>query len=204
MSSDNAGTVDAVKTTPEVAAAVEKAVSPEGSAKPSAEVQKRFDELTAELARKNAKLEAQEKKLREVEEANKTEQEKRIDALIQERTGPSLKRLQAIESAMHNEFEELMKAIPDHAKAAVISGDSVPIEERLRQARAVSALIGKTNGQPFSGGGNPASEAKRQYTREEFRVWQELPGKGAGGIKQYEEMKAEMNAAYREGRIIGI
>jgi hypothetical protein len=176
-------------------------VTPDGGAKPSSEVQKRIDELTGELGRKNAKLEALEKKHNEAIEAAKSADEKRLDQLVQERTAPALKRLEAIENSMKAELDELLKTIPESAKPALASELS-PVEDRLRNARAILALVGKPQGQPFTAGAVPASSEKRTYTHEQFVTWQNLPGKGM--LKEWEEQRAEMNAAYREGRIVGI
>lgn len=199
---NDAGNNGAEKAVSEPAAAV-NAVPQDGSAKPSSEVQKRIDELTGEKARKDEQIAALKAKIAEITDAQKSADEKRMDQLIAERVGPDLKRKEALEAYLTVELEEALKAIPESAKAAVLTGESVPVEERLRQARAVAALIGTNRtGQPFTAGAVVTGEQpKRQIPAAEFRAWQ---NSSFADPKGYDAMKAEMQAAFREGRIVGL
>jgi hypothetical protein len=197
------GTTGAEKTGTESAA--EKNATPDtganGSAK-NAGIDARFAELTGEIARKDALIEKMRTEKAALEEKHKTDEEKRIEQIATERFKPDLERKMALETYLSSERDALLKQIPDEHKGLVLTGDHIPVEQQITQARSVLSLIhGKTQIAPFSGGGNPPSEQKRTYSQAEYVKWSQASTKEP---EYYMKHRDEMQAAIRDGRVEGL
>ncbi len=180
----------------------EKPATTAGNDTPAAVPMDRFEGVVAERNRLKEKYAALEKQHKDLSEQHKTEDEKRLDQLITERYGPKLQRLDSLEQRLGAERDELVNKIPQEHRGMVLVSESIPIEDQIQQARSVLSFLDKAKPGSFAGGGSPGNGAARTYTKEQFSAWQNLPT--LGKLKEYDEQKAEMTAAYREGRVVGI
>ena len=180
----------------------EKQATGTGNDKPAVVPMDRFEGVVAERNREKERVNALQKQLQDLTDQHKTDDEKRLDQLVTERYGPRLKRLDSLEQRLTTERDELVTKIPQEHRGMLVLNESVPIEDQIQQARSVISFLGQSKPGSFAGGGSPGNGGARTYTKEQFQMWQNLPT--LGKLKEYDEQKAEMTAAYREKRIIGI
>ncbi len=198
MPEQTVGATGAENTGSESAAA--KSASPGSGADDSGKgVEARIEKLTGELGRKNELLENLRKQVKDLEEKTKTEDDKRIEQIAQERFGPQIKRAEALEQHLTKERDQLMKLIPDEHKGLVLTGEHIPVEQQIEQARGVLGLLKKDLPQSFTSGGAPSKEQpKRDIPRAEYEAWSRTLYTDP---KAYDAKRPEMLAAMSEGRV---
>lgn len=168
-------------------------------------VDERFAQLTGELGRKDALIEKQRADLRALEEKHKTEDEKRIEQLLEAKYGPRLKREAEQSAYLSSERDALLKQLPEEHRGLVLTGDHVPVEQQITQLRtAINLLTQKGIALPaFSSGPMPATVVKKKYTMAEYNTWANASG-DTRKAKFYDDNRDEMQAAVREGRVEGL
>lgn len=163
----------------------------------------RITGLTAERDRLKEKLEAQEARLREIEEQNKSDEQKRVEERAQELHGADLQRLRDIDDAHQRELDGLLERIPEERRGLVTA--SAPLHERLSQARNVLALLQeKTIPAPIDSGGTPVAAADKPImSRAEFDRIASLAGAlpGTPEREEYDKKWPTYKQAYYDGRI---
>jgi hypothetical protein len=177
-----------------------KSASPESGANGSEKgLEARIHQLTGEIGRKDEKIGKLESRLKELEEKTKTDDDRRIEQLAKERFGPQLERAKTLEQHLATERDNLLTLIPDEHKGLVLTGDHIPVEQQIAQARSVLGLLKKDLPQSFTSGSNPPKEAaKRDVPRAEYEKWSRLLHTDT---KKYNEQRDDMLAAIREGRV---
>ncbi len=165
-------------------------------------IQKRIDGLTAEKGRLATQLEAERMKNAELVEKHKTEDEKRLDEMVTARVdaeyGSKLQRLENLEKELAVKRDKLMESVPEERRG-MIDPDAT-IERQITQAEGVLQLLKiETTVDPITGSGNPApAPAAQRYTADEWQTYMQLAFTDA---PKFRERQAEMEKAYREGRV---
>ncbi len=200
--------VVADKATPDTPAATVTDTATDTAGK---DVQARINSLSAQLAREKtatAKLQTQ---MEQLAEKHKTEDEKRIDALVQTKIqtqyGDKLQRVDALESALAEMATAEIAKLPEGAEGLVDL--TAPPEVQLRQAiTAQTVLASNMTTEPTTGTGpaaNPAGPGKqRTISMVEFRSMQRQandddPVKRA----EFKAKWPEYKAAYQAGLVVG-
>lgn len=169
--------------------------------------QHRIDGLTAQLGRKDEKIAEMEKRLNELAEANKSEQQKLIDAAADERLEqfkkqeyePLTTKAEQMSAALSKQIELHKAQLPEEKRGLF---ESLPLVEQLNAYQTLTAEL--TGSQTVSVGGTanpPEQRAKERIAGSEFRQWQNLNKNDAEQLELYDKYKAEMQAAYRDKRI---
>lgn len=193
--------------TPTGTATVQSQTQSTGDSVPKKVFEDRVGGLTAQLGREkeqNAKLED---RLSQLEENNKTEQEKLVDAAVNERLAsfkqqehdPLQQRVDSMTESMETEFKQLNLTEEQRARIP----DGMTIEQKL----AVAHLIVEQapTSKPTSVGG-PVSPApnpdEKMYTLTEFRSWQHMVSNPDPLVQaEWRKLKPVIEKAYREGRV---
>lgn len=200
---ETVGTTGAVNTGTEAAAVKSETPATGANGAGNSGIDTRFAELTGELGRKNEKIKKLEEEKKALQDAAKTEDEKRVEALATERFGPQLTEAAALKEFLGSERDSLLAQVPDEHKGMIVQGDNIPLTQQITQLRSVLNFLqkGTPQPQPFSGGGNPGTAAKRTYSKAEYDKW-------AGSIytdrAYYDANRIEMSEAIKDGRVEGL
>ncbi len=178
-------------------------VTPEVTTQPSdTGIQKRIDGLTAEKGRLADQLEAMRTDMEAVKEKHKSDEEKRVDELVQAKVdaeyGGQLQRLENLEKELAVKRDKLLEGVPEEHRAMVDT--SAAVETQIAQAEGVLRLLKmETALDPITGSASPAPEpAAQRYT---WQQWQEYTQLAYNDTKAYREREPEMTRAYLEGRV---
>lgn len=169
--------------------------------------QARIDGLTAQLGRKDTKIQELEGKLNQVIEANKSEQQKLIDAAADERLDqfkkqefePLTAEAEQMSAALNEQVDKLRAKLPEGDQELFAS---LPLVEQFKAYQTLAAKLAGGQTASVGGGVNPPEQKPRQrIAGSEFREWQRLDMHNKKQREMYESSKEEMQAAYREQRI---
>ena len=167
-------------------------------------MQARLDGLVAEKSRWKSQAETLAKKLEDMANANKTEQEKLMDARAKAAVDefrkteyePLTARVKRYEAQMEAENAKLMESVK-----ADLPPDFSEWDISIRNSFLRALHSGKPT-PPVGGAPNPSSPAPgRIIPGSTFRAWQSSNMYSPDGRENYERQKADMTAAYTEGRI---
>ncbi len=164
--------------------------------------QKRIDGLTAEKGRLASQLETMRTEMDDLREKHKSDEEKRVDELVQAKVdaeyGGQLQRLENLEKELAVKRDALLKDVPEEHRAMVDS--AAPVETQIAQAEGVLRLLKiEITPNPIKGDGNPApAAAAQQYTAAEWRDYMQLAFVDAAAFR---EKQPEMERALQEGRV---
>ncbi|MCP4898899.1 MAG: hypothetical protein GY906_18155 [bacterium] len=139
-------------------------------------------------------------------EKHKTEEQRQIDAKVEEQVGPQREEIKQLRDAYFTEIEQMNAGLPEKYRR-VLDPDT-PIQVLKEQRRGIVDLLAETSTQAppatyvDTGGNPPAEPPKGTVTKAEFAAWQQLVSSGRpDDIKRHNEMRPAMEAAYRERRI---
>lgn len=141
-------------------------------------------------------------------EKHKSDDDKRIDALVAERVeseyGPDKQRLERITAELATERDALIETLPEDARDCY--DPNADVEVQVRQIRAVAKHLSTQVTPPGgvnSGGNPPAPPPKdtQKYTREDYQEVQRL---AVSNPAEFDKVWPEMKRALNEGRIEGV
>lgn len=188
--------VDGEKTTTEP-------VTPEVTPQPSdTGIQKRIDGLTAEKGRLADQLETMRTDMEALKEKHKSDEEKRVDELVQAKVdaeyGGQLQRLENLEKELAVKRDKLLEGVPEEHRAMVDT--SAAVETQIAQAEGVLRLLKlESTLDPISGSASPAPEpAAQRYTWPQYQEYMHL---AVTDVTKFREKQPEMEKAYLEGRV---
>ena len=164
--------------------------------------QGRIDGLVAERERLKGQLEKAEAARVELVEQHKSDEDKRVDELVQAKVdaeyGGQLQRLENLEKGLAVKRDKLLEGVPDEHRSMVDANAAV--ETQIAQAEGVLRLLNiETQLDPITSAGNPAPEpAALRYT---WQQWQDYTQLAFTDAPAFRKKQSEMERAYHEGRV---
>lgn len=164
--------------------------------------------LVAERERLKTQLEKSVAEKTELAEKFKSDEEKRIDELVNQRVeseyGPKTQRLERIEAQLAAKRDKLLESLPEDSRNCF--DENANIETQLNQIEIVAAHLSTTPNTPTtvtSGGNPPAGESTtgRQYSQEEY---QEVQALASSNPAEFDKLWPEMKKALKDGRVKGV
>jgi hypothetical protein len=139
-------------------------------------------------------------------EKHKTDEQRRIDAKVEEQVGPHREEIKQLRDAYFAEIEQMNAGLPEKYRRELDPDAPIPVlrEQRKGIVDLSAALSIQTPpAAPVDTGGNPPPEPpKGTVTKAEFAAWQQLvSSSNPDDIEKHKELKPSMEAAYVEGRI---
>ena len=171
-------------------------------------VEDRIAGLVAEVGRHKQRADKAEADNTALAEKYKTEDEKRLDQLVNERVeseyGPVKQRLERITAELTTKRDKLLEALPEDGRNCY--DESAPVEVQVRQIELVASHLSTPNAAPTSidSGGNPIPpqpEDKTRYSREEYLAVQKL---AVSNPNEFDKEWPKYKKALVEGRIEGM
>jgi hypothetical protein len=196
---DNAGTGAAPDTTPTTPASDTVGRGAED----------RIAGLVAERERFKAAAEKAEADRAALEEKYKSDDEKRLDQLVQQRVeseyGPAKQRLERIEAELTTKRDRLLENLPEGSRDCYDS--TAPVEVQVRQIELVASHL-STPGAPalvgVNSGGNPPAPAPKDTRRYSLQEYQQVQRWATTDPDKFDEVWPAMKVALVEGRIEGV
>jgi hypothetical protein len=159
----------------------------------------RIDGLTAERERLKKQVEKMEADNASLIEKHKTEQEKQIDALVEERIkseyGAKLQRADEYETYLTKKRDELVKRLPEDYHGSVDSNSA--LEAQITQAENVLAILADKKILPAipTGDNPPIPDATAQVPIAEYEALAQRMARDPEGTKdEWAKMKAAIEA----------
>ena len=157
----------------------------------------RIHGLTAERDRhRDANAELQ-RKYDELVEKTKSEDERRVDALVQERVnteyGEKLQRLESYEAELGKKRDALVETLPEEHRGMI--DPHATVVQQIKQAEGVLSLLKIDRPTPTGGSANPPTkEVGGRIAYSDITRWGQ-------NMDVWREHREEVRAAQREGRI---
>lgn len=167
----------------------------------------RIDGLNAQIGRKDDTIAKLEARLSQLEEKSKTEQEKVVDAAVNERMAsfkqtehdPLQQRVNSMTESMETELSQLNLTEEQRARIP----DGMTIEQKLAVGRLIVEQAPTPKQTSVGGPVSPqVGPGEKMYTKTEFRSWQHMASNSDPLVlAEWRKLKPEMEKAYSEGRV---
>ncbi len=163
--------------------------------------------LVAERERLKQSLEKERAERTELENKNKSDEEKRVDELVSNRVeseyGPVRQRLERIEAELTTKRDRLLEGLPEDSRNCF--DESAPVEVQVRQIELIASHL-STHKSPstLDSGGNPPQQPSADKTRYSQAQYQEVQRLAVRNPDEFDKVWPAMKKALEEGRIDGV
>jgi uncharacterized small protein (DUF1192 family) len=163
--------------------------------------------LVAERERLKTQLEKAGQEKAALEEQFKTDEQRRIDELVNQRVeseyGPAQQRLERIEAELATKRDKLLETLPEGSRNCY--DETAPVEVQVRQIELVASHLSVPGAPaPVDGGGNPPPKETPRGQMFSLEEYQEVQALASSYPAEFDKRWPEMKRALKEGRIQGV